>query len=737
MRGHILTRLSVIVLAVVAITAVGNAAVHAQALLDPVTHPKYVTPLPIPGRLDFTAGYRGSLQMRETIQSYGLFAPDGSPLLTTVWGYGNPEDGIPVTSPGPTIVAMRDMPVDIKWMNKLPLYNYPSGLPAHLLPVDATLHMAHPMGKGKKGRTTGIPLVTHLHGGHTESASDGLPEQWFTQNFKEIGPTFVKQTYHYDNDQEAGTLWYHDHALGITRLNVYAGLAGFYLLRDNNENNLVNSGVLPGVPYETEIVIQDRMFDAAGQLYFPDSGAEIEPGFDPLPPGPTTIAEFFGDFIMVNGAVWPVYNVEPRKYRLRFLNGSDSRFYILEFHNAQDGGTAQPFMQIGTDNGLLETPVELTQLLIAPGERADLVVDFDGLTDVFLRNFAPDDPFKGFNPDGTVNDGEGGAADPADPETTGKIMKFAVNQPLNNAVPDATVGLGTNLRPAIMPLTQNGATRSLVLFEGLDNYGRLQPLLGTLDYGSQAWFEPITENPMVNDVEVWEVYNGTEDAHPIHLHLVSFQILSRESYTGVVTQKPQPMHDGSSGVGGILSDVVLGGDARAPEDNEMGWKDTAVMLPGEVTRVIAKFDRPGRYVWHCHILSHEDHEMMRPFHVGPMPAGGGGGPHAVSDAGYNDERPSNGSVPSAVSLGQNSPNPFRNTTQISFSLANESPVEITIYNIAGQEVRTLVSRSFGAGEHFVDWDGKDAVGNPVSSGVYFYRFTSGPTVEIKKMVLTR
>ena len=179
----------VALLLVVAASLIAGA-VSAQVLLDPVTHPKFVNPLPIPGRLDYTAGFRGALQMRETIQSYGLVDATGAPLLTTVWGYGNPDDGIPVTSPGPTIVAMRDMAVDIRWMNKLPMYNYPGGPAPHLLPLDVTLHMAHPMGR----QGSGVPLVTHLHGGHTESASDGLPEQWFTQNWREMGPTFVKKT---------------------------------------------------------------------------------------------------------------------------------------------------------------------------------------------------------------------------------------------------------------------------------------------------------------------------------------------------------------------------------------------------------------------------------------------------------------------------------------------------------------------------------------------------------------
>jgi spore coat protein A len=580
-------------------------------LLDAASHPKCVVPLPVPTVLDATAGASFTMDMREVRQYLGLVDEDGEPLETTVWGYG--LQGTRASYPGPTIEAMRDAAVDILWRNKLPK--------RHLLPVDPRIHIADPEKRG-------IPVVAHLHGGHTESASDGLPEAWFTKNFQETGPFFVKRTYHYDNDQEAATLWYHDHALGLTRLNVYAGLAGFYLLRDNNENQLTDSHVLPGGPYEAGIVIQDRMFDEDGELFYPSDDPEIEPGFLPLGPGPSVLPEFFGDFILVNGAPWPFLEVEPRKYRLRFLNGSDSRFYVLELQNG--AGEAQTLLQIGTDNGLLPFPVPLDRLLFAPGERADIVVDFSGLalgTELVLKNFGPDDPFKGFNHDGSLSDGHGGVQPPADSQTTGLIMKFAVNLPLSG-LPNATVTEATPLRPGIAPLVQNGATRQLVLFEGLDQYGRLQPELGTLADGSLAWFEPITENPMPDDVEVWEVYNATEDAHPIHIHLVTFQIVNRESFAGFVDPIPGQQHDGTVGVGGKLTLTALGGDVRPPAANEAGWKDTAVMLPGEVTRVIAKFDRPGRYVWHCHILSHEDHEMMRPYQVGsipPAPHGQGGG----------------------------------------------------------------------------------------------------------------
>lgn len=575
-------------------------------LLDPVNHPKFVNPLPLPARIDATHGGSYKMGMRAVTQWLGLVDGENNHLMTNLWGYGL---GRNVTYPGPTFLAQKDVPVSVRWENLLP--NAP-----HLLPVDFSIHMAMPMRRAyERG---GIPTVVHLHGGHTEAASDGHPEAWFTQRWADKGPTWEKATYTYDNSQEAATLWYHDHALGITRLNVYAGLAGFYLLRDENENELIEEGVLPSGAQEIEMVFQDRMFTADGQLFFPSDNPELAEGFPP-PPSPTIIAEFFGDFILVNGAAWPVLEVEPRKYRFRLLNGSDSRAYIFKMDNGMS------FMQVGTDDGLLPTPVALNQLLLMPGERADIVVDFSGFDpneapEIVMQNIGPDGPFMGFDEFGVVIDG------PADPATTGQVMKFRVNKPLSGP-PYATVDTSTELRPAIQPLVQTGATRRLGLFEGLDEYGRLEPMLGIVDpvvdpnnpnemlQGSMSWFQSVTENPMLNDVEVWEVYNNTGDVHPIHLHLVAFQVINRESFTATITEKPQPQHMGGIGVGAVMSDVVLGGDPTPPADNEKGWKDTIPAYPGTVTRVIAKFDRVGQYVWHCHILSHEDHDMMRPYEV--------------------------------------------------------------------------------------------------------------------------
>jgi len=535
--------------------------------LNPMTQPRFVNPLPIPGVIDARLGGTFEVSIGQFPQALGLFDPmTGAPMMTPVWGYNG-------TYPGPTFVAMKDVPINVRWKNEL----MSGGMPLpHLLPVDTTVHWADPAG----WPASGVPVVTHLHGGHSEAASDGLPDDWFTPGFALTGFGWTKETYTYDNDQRAATLWYHDHALGITRLNVYAGLAGFYLLRDAEELALIDAGHLPTGPYEIGLAIQDRMFLPDGSLFLP-ANSEVEEG-----PEPSVEPEFFGDFILVNGKAWPYLDVEPRQYRFRLLNGSDSRFYNLYL------SSGEPFFQIGTDQGLLYAPVVVNRLTLGPGERADVVIDFSdprlaGQT-VILKNNARAPFPKG---------------DTADPRTVGQIMAFRVVKPLDPNYP-LTPLPSHLLSGPIAPLVQTGPTRQLLLFEGEDEFGRLQPALGTTDDGMLMWDEPITEHVHLNDVEVWEVYNTTEDAHPIHIHLVSFQILSRQKFRAT-----QDL------MSGALTNIRVLGQPKPPEPNEVGWKDTAQMFPGEVTRVVARFDRPGKYVWHCHILSHEDHEMMRPYDV--------------------------------------------------------------------------------------------------------------------------
>ncbi|MGQ3685509.1 MAG: multicopper oxidase family protein [Candidatus Loosdrechtia sp.] len=565
-----------------------------QPILDPAAIPKYVTPLPNPLNPGFilvpdTTTYPGfdfyNVSQRQ-ITSQVL--PAGFPA-TAVWAYGDPGNAATFSYPGHTIVA-RSMfgPVNESGLGKPVKVQYDNELPdTHLLPVDKHIH-------GTEDGEPEVRTIVHLHGGkNVGPESDGYPEAWVTpdgmtiEDFPSAIPSnpytpFNPNPFDYHNDQKAATLWFHDHALGITRLNVYAGLAAFYILHDDNEDALVAGGFLPAFPHEIPVVIQDRMFYPDGSLAYPDTAAGMPPVQPSIQP------EFFGEVVVVNGVTWPYLNVEPRKYRIRFLNGSNSRFYKLFF------SSGQPFHVIGMEGGFLNAPVMVDQLVLSPAERADCIIDFApfaGQT-ITLRNNAKS-PF----PKGT----------PVNPKTVGQIMQFRVITPLSG-MPDTTLPanlnpVGGDLPPVVVPI--GTPTRQLILFEGIDGFGRLQPLLGTPTSGGINWFSPITENPAVGATEVWEVYNTTPDAHPIHIHEILFRTISRQKFRA--TQNP---------VTGALTNVRLQGRPKPPAVFESGFKDTVIMYPGEVTRILATFEASGLFVWHCHILEHEDHEMMRPYLIG-------------------------------------------------------------------------------------------------------------------------
>lgn len=640
--------------------------VQCQALLSPYSQSKFINPLPIPSVIQPTTpnGTHYEVSMTQFTQDLGLKDSFGNPILTTVWGYNG-------SYPGPTFEARRNIPITVKWKNEL--RNGSDFLP-HLLPVDTSIHWAMP----ENWPYSGVPLVTHLHGGHIESASDGNPDAWFTPGFTQKGSYWSQQVYNYPNDQEPATIWYHDHALGITRLNVYAGLAGYYILRDEWEDNLN----LPSGNYEIPIAIQDRMFTEDGQLFYPSMPEEAGQ------PNPSVIPEMFGDFILVNGKTWPILNVEPRKYRFRILNGSDSRFYKLYF------GNAISFVQIGTDGGFLNAPVSLNQIVLGPGERKDVIIDFSnpallGQT-IILRNNARS-PF----PMGeTVN-----------PQTAGQIMAFRIIVPLNGT--DNSV-IPTTLRPdPIAVLGTPDKTRQLLLVETEDEFGRLKPQLGTSALGPLNWDQPITENPMLDAIEEWEVINFTEDAHPIHLHLVNFQIVSRQKFNI------------SRYILGNPSSLQLLGQSKPPTTDESGWKDTAVMYPGEVTRIRAKFDTEGLYLWHCHILSHEDHEMMRPFYVGSMPSN-------------LTVQSNNGTFEATIA-----PNPFSNQTVVKMEAGISGNYKAEIYDIMGQHISTLADAHYEKGIHDLSWNGTGMRNNKVGNGIYFLRIQGVDGNRTYKILLER
>lgn len=779
-----------------------HAAPAAPGLSDPALQPKFVNL--VPDALNPAFIYqpynekksRYKIDVGVAVQQTGLVNAVGAPVSTTVWGYGDQNDKV-YTWPGRTFqiqnLASGGSPTTmVTWNNEL------KKVTAHLLPVDTSLHWCYSL-PGYTQYTIavdGVPIVPHLHGGHTDYQFDGNPEFFFSPKQKIIGPQWAyvpkgfTTDFVYDNNVPAGNLWYHDHALGITRLNVYAGMAGFYFVRDQYDTGLPGNPLnLPAWPYEKAYGVQDRFFLATGELFYPafpgdpayedfitDEGAVLPPALFPGG-GPTALAEFFGDHMVVNGKIWPKENVEPRNYRMHLLNGCDSRFMVVQFFEVPAGATdfssvisgPLDFTVIGSDQGLASSPTTTNTLLFEPGSRYDIIFDFKTVTfgnRVIMKNIGGDAPFGGDIP------GE------QEFDETDRIMAFDVALPLVTAVPDVSptgIAFGPNVP------TAPTRTRKVALFEGRDEFGRLQPLLGTAepatDYmgmpinwpdapvyvsaglvgqvqGSLAWHNPTTENPALGSTEKWEIWNTTMDGHPIHLHLVHFEVLERrvivwDSHTSeeervipnddyatpagdgaYLVVQPVVQHNGALGSGFRIAGID-GIDiaawplaAKPPEVVENTPKDIVVALPDQVTIIKAKFDKPGQYAWHCHILSHEDHEMMRVLHVGPMPA------MAMKPVAQQ-------AAPSAFSLAQNHPNPFNPTTTISFHLPVSETVELKIFNSLGQEVRTLANAKYPAGTHSVIWDGKSNGGRTVAGGMYIYRIKAGSFTTSKKMTLLR
>ncbi len=511
------------------------AASHAPimpAALDVSTLPQFVDPLPIPPIAQHQ-GFRPSPENPKL--SVPFYRIQAQPIASKVhrdlpptkfWSFGP-------SAPGPTFETRSSESLLVEWVNALPT--------EHFLPLDRTIH-------GAEADKPAVRTVVHLHGAKTRPESDGYPEDWIVPGKSSL--------YYYPNQQDAAMLWYHDHALGINRLNVYAGLLGAFFIRDAVEDALN----LPKDKHEVPLILYDRLLTRDGQLLYPVSPDLQSPW----------VPEIFGNAILVNGKLFPYLDVEPRKYRFRVVNASNARIYHLAFvddaanHAAANAGL---FHQIGTDQGLLPAPVPLTSLEIAPGERADLIVDFSEHrgAQLILKNHA----FV--------------------------VMQFRVAP---GKMADAG-SLPSSLRPvAKIPESQAVQTRLLTLDEYVNKSGNPVMLL----LNATHWKEPATEKPVLGSTEIWTLINPTNDTHPIHLHLVRFQILDRQSYEPWLFQTRRQLH--------------FLGPPEPPEPNEVGWKDTVRAHSRMVTRIIVPFDGfTGRYVWHCHILEHEDNEMMRPYEV--------------------------------------------------------------------------------------------------------------------------
>ncbi len=657
---------------------------------------------------------------------------------TYLWGYN--ENGGGPSWPARTIESKQNVATTAIYTNSL--------TNTHLqkfLTVDQSIHWADPLGTTAANNCVNgpplagpctepyagpIPTVVHLHGNEVLSQYDGHPDAWWTPGFAQKGKSFVSNTYNYLNSQEATTLWFHDHTLGIVRLNVYAGLAGFYFIRDNRDTGLANNPItLPSGAQEAELLLADRQFDTNGQLYFPDSDNPANLNGPPANPDkhPFWIPEFFGDVITVNGKSWPTMEVQPRRYRFRFVNASNARFYTMQMFDQhgvdmhQNGAPGPAIWQIGSDGGLFNSPVKLDDpangpnacagapignntdvqagakcLFLAPAERADVIVDFGGQAGktFTLKNFAVI-PFPSGSPVGF------GAPDAT---ADGLVMQFKVDQSFNG--PDTTfnpAGSHPALRATPIVNTKTitpNKKRQLILVEEegdtanpdgpgspVDDGDPVESLINNTKWNgnregttvmvpggvSNGHGVSATETPQEGSTELWEIANLTGDAHPIHIHLIQFQVISRQPFdvdtylTDWMGAFPGGTFNGFNFPPGVYipgfgpplnystlnSAGALGGNLnfdgskylaqgactggacpqRAPDPLDSGWKDTIKMFPGEITRIAVRWapqdipvngahagtdpfpfdptNGPG-YIEHCHILDHEDNEFMRP-----------------------------------------------------------------------------------------------------------------------------
>ena len=494
-------------------------------LLNPTSLAKFVDALPVPSiaraagqRVHPAYPNRSLPYYRMEMQAFRAKLHRDLPP-TPMWGYNG-------SSPGPTIETRRGEPLLIEWANALPT--------KHFLPIDHTIHGA------EKDKPL-VRAVTHVHGARVPAGSDGWPEDWYIPG-KSV-------QYHYPSVQDAATLWYHDHAMGITRLNIYAGLFGAFNVHDGDEQALN----LPSGDYDLPLILCDRLIAKDGQLYYPVSD-------DPSAPW---VSECHGNAVLCNGKLYPYFEVEPRRYRLRLINVANTSFFDLSLSHGH------VFQQIASDQGLLSAPLERSRIELYPAERAEVIVDFSGMDGQSLQ---------------LRQQSEG-------------ILEFRVRDRGNK---DTSV-LPAVLRPvARIDPASAIRDRQLALGEQDDASGNAMTML--LD--GKMWSDPISEKPRQHTTETWSFVNITGDAHPIHLHLVRFQIIDRRPFDLFAWNAHRI--------------VKYTGPAEAPPPHEAGWKDTVRTDPGMVTRIAMRFDgEPGRYVWHCHFLEHEDNEMMRPYELLP------------------------------------------------------------------------------------------------------------------------
>ncbi|KAH7441494.1 hypothetical protein KP509_03G040600 [Ceratopteris richardii] len=533
----------------------------------------FVDELPIPPVLDVTTTPHVTLGAYKITQKLHRDLPS-----TTLYGFGTSQRA--AQYPGPTVEARRGVPTSITWENYIEDN-------VHFLPLDNTLSVP-------RLQNGGVPIVVHLHGGEVPSYSDGNPDAWYTSR-GESGKSFVTETYVYPNSQPAATLWYHDHTTGMNRLNLAAGLLGFYIIRSPEEDENLT---LPSGPYEVPLVFQDKRFFPDGRIQLPSIGAvpSIHTAWCP---------DIFGDTMVVNGKVWPFLNVKARRYRFRMLNGNTERYLSLSISTST--GSALKFIQIGTDGGLLSEPLTLPEITLASAERADVIVDFSDLregTELYLMNSARA-PFPNGN---------------RLPGNTRMLMKFIVVAKTKEDIeaPNTPVPATLSNHTANIRLRGDENVRTHILTDVYTSVSATVPVEFLVN--NRNWRSQATEIVAQGSTEIWELINLSSEAHPMHIHLVNHRVLNLQRmdvrrYSNRSCSLNIPYPDPRS----CFTELP-----QPPTSYMVGWKDTVTALPEMMTRIAIKFSTrdgspfgfdataPPGYLWHCHLLGHEDNEMMRP-----------------------------------------------------------------------------------------------------------------------------